>query len=129
MEAKTVGIDSAVDGVLSWIQDAVGDMSADYADLLDEEWRAKVHNAIDNGVQDVRGWLADEYYNDVGTLEDLVGDRIYDEAIGICSTSLATPEGRKEHDRLFIMICEAMKERAHTALKQALDNLIERHSK
>ena len=109
--------------IRSWLEDAVGDMAHSYHDFLDDKWKKKITKAKIDGVQDIKGWLADEYYNDVDTLEDLCGDRIYDAAGELHRKSDLTS------DECFVAIAEIMKSISHTALVTALDNLIKRRQK
>ena len=124
-------IEEKASDIVNWLQDAVGDCahSSDPDDYMDPKWVRKIKKAKKDGVRDIKGWLADEYYNDVDTLKDLAGDRIHDAATELCTTTQAIPEGQKEHNLLFIKICEAMKDRAHTALVTALRSMIREHQK
>lgn len=117
-------IEKAAREVRSWLEDAVGDMAYGYVDFLDEKWSKKIEQAKRDQVIDLKGWLADEYFNDVPTLQDICGDRIHDEAYLIAKTHKSP-----RHDQAFILICKAMQKTAHTALFQALDNMIADHEK
>jgi len=119
--ADMIAINEKASEILSWIQDAVGDLSSD-VNFLDDKWTKKVKAAKRSGVRDIQGWLADEYYNDVDTLQDLCGDRIFDAA----SQLSPGPYDKAKHDVAFVAIAEEMKKHAHTALVTALDKLIER---
>ena len=117
--------------IAQWLQDAVGDLA--YCcdlDFMDSTWRKRVKRAKKDGVIDIKGWLADEYYNDVDTLQDLVGDRIYDAASKLTrnTNEPGNPVSTQEHNLHFIAIAEKMKETAHPALVKALDKLIVRRS-
>ena len=116
-------IKSAASDICSWVQDAVGDMANDYSYLcMDSQWSAKVERAKKDGITDLKGWLADEYYNDVDTLEDLCGDRIHDAATQTL--------GRYEqpfHDMIFVLICLEMEKHSHPALIRALKKMRKRH--
>jgi len=118
-------IKEAASDVRSWIEDAVGDM-ANYTDhhMMDKKWRVKLAQAKRDGVTDLRGWLADEYYNDKDTLADLCGDKIHDETTIICGR-----KDRDQFDRIYIAICEEMKTMSHPQLVRALDELIAFHKK
>lgn len=109
--------------ICSWVQDAVGDMANEYHSAwADDKWDKKIKQAKKDRVIDIKGWLADEYYNDVDTLQDLCGDRIHDKCIEIL--------GRYENpynDMLFIILCLEIKEIAHPALIKALDKLKKPH--
>ena len=118
-------IEKAAQSVRSWIEDAVGDM-ANYTDIhmMDKKWRKKIAQAKRDGVVDLQGWLADEYYNDVDMLTDLCGDRIHDEATMICTSFRGD---RKRFNEVYLMICEELKGMSHFALKKAVDKLIVNH--
>ena len=122
-EFDTEKIEESANDICLWIQDAVGDMANDYSYLcMDSKWSAKIEQAKKNKVIDLKGWLADEYYNDVSTLEDLCGDRIHDAATQIL--------GRYEqpyHDMVFVLVCMEMKKRSHPALIRALKKMEKRH--
>lgn len=75
----------------------------------------KIAKAKRSGVTDLEGWYADELYSDADTLQDLTGDRIHDAAEG---------KSLKERYKCMILIAEAMKDRAHQALKKALNEHI-----
>lgn len=94
-----------------FLQDAVGDSAYDLVKLpgLDPDVDKKIKKAKKAGVTDVAGWLADELYNDASTLEDLLGDRLYDETSG-------NVELRKQ-------VLDLMEQGAHKALKVAIKNL------
>ena len=116
-------VEKKADEIYQWIQDAVGDVTD--CDTMDSKWQKRIKKAKKDGVTDIKGWLADEYYNDVDTLQDLCGDRIFDAATEIAGG----PWGNPDHNEAFIAIANKMKERAHPALVTALDKLIERRSK
>jgi len=68
-------IEEAADDICGWLQDAVGDMANDYSYLcMDSQWSNKIKHAKKDGVTDLKGWLADEYYNEnkIFTNEDLL---------------------------------------------------------
>ena len=109
-------IEEKAQEIESWIQNAVGDMAFDHT-FLDEEWQVKIRKAKKRGVTDIQGWLADEFYNDVDTLRDLMGDQIHDAA-----TQLVSFENPK-HGETMIRICEEIKG-GHTAMNEAMDMII-----
>jgi hypothetical protein len=121
---KVEKIDDAADEICNWVQDAVGDMANDYQSFVDDKWTAKIKKAKRNHVTDIKGWLADEYFNDVDTLEDLCGDRIHDAATQILKSKYST---EPYHDIVFILICMEMEKRAHPALIRALNRMRMRH--
>lgn len=111
------------DEIKNWLGDAVGDMAYDYKHGgFDENWEAKIKRAERDGVQDMQGWLADEYYNDVDSIRDICGDRIHDAATQIISLDYGSD---LDHNKIFIEICEEIKEYGHTALKEAMTQLID----
>lgn len=68
--------------IRSHLETAVGEMAHDMMKLgsgyLDDKWIKKIKAAKKRGVTDIEGWLGDALFNDAGTLQDLMGDRIYD---------------------------------------------------
>lgn len=119
-------IDEKASEISQWIQEAVGDMAydmdeQDISSCYGKEWRKKILKAKKNGVTDIKGWLADEFYNDPKVLQDLCGDRIFDAA-----TQLAGTARNPDNSLHFIAIAKKMQENSHTALTSALDKLIER---
>jgi hypothetical protein len=77
-----------------------------------------VAKAKSDGVKDIKGWLADEYYNEEDTLSDLLGDHIYDHATAL--GGIKDPA----FSACYIMICETMLPRAHTAMANVLKRFI-----
>lgn len=118
-KAEQEMIDLAATRVHCWLEDAVGDMAASYEHMLDHEKIKKVEKAKESGVIDIKGWLADEYYSDEETLQDLCGDKIFDEAQEICRKTKAS------RNEVYVAICDKIWEVAHPALQRALDKLIE----
>lgn len=115
-------IDTAAYEVNGWVQDAVGDMANSYHDFLDEKWSKKIKKAKSYGVIDLKGWLADEYYSDPETLEDLIGDRVYDKA-----TEILGYYKEPQHTLMCDCILERMRDRSHSAMEKAIDSVLERH--
>jgi hypothetical protein len=111
-------IEEAAHETCGWLQDAVGDFAYGYEDFLDERTKAKVKQAKKEGVTDIKGWLADEYYNEEDTLSDLLGDHIYDHATTIAG--IKDPA----YSACYIKICEAMLPRAHNAMANVLNRFI-----
>jgi hypothetical protein len=99
--------------VLSYLQDAVGDIASDMlrpaSGFRDDAWDKRIKQAKKNGCQDLQGWLADELYNDADTLQDLLGDRIF--------------EAVNRDEALFQKVLDLLSERAHPALKKACEAL------
>ena len=110
-------VEDAAREIEGWVQDAVSDVaySASYTDL-EEKFQKKVDEAKEGGVRDIKGWLADEYYDDVDTLRDLTGDRIYDAALG---------RGDLQYINM-IAIATHIKSHCHTAMEEAMESHIKR---
>ena len=68
------GINSYSD-IVNHVQTAVGEMG--YCEFMQEEYASKIKKAKRSGVRDIGGWLADELYNDAETVNDIVGDQLY----------------------------------------------------
>ena len=62
--------------IVNYVQIAVGEMG--YDEFMQEEYASKIKKAKRNGVRDIGGWLSDELYNDAGTINDLVSDKLHD---------------------------------------------------
>jgi len=108
-------IKDAANEIISWLQDAVGDVAYSMDEEGDDKWNKRIKKAKRNGVTDIKGWLADELYNDVGTLCDMTGDRIHDAGKG--------------DKKAMITIAEKIKEGGHRALRIAIDLHIKRWQK
>lgn len=97
--------------IRSHLQDAVGDIASDMLSgsggFNDDKWDKKIKKARKAKVQDMHGWLADELYNDPDTLQDLMGDKLYEECDG---------DKMKQLEVLNIL-----RTNAHTGMKQACD--------
>ena len=104
-------IKSKASEISDWIEGAVSDIAYCDPEFQDEETQKKFRKAKKKGVTDLQGWYADELYNDVDTLRDLTGDRIYDAAEG---------KEMKERWGNMILIAEAMYDASHKALSIAL---------
>lgn len=106
-------VDKVAPKIDSWLQSAVGDIAfINTMDdmFLDEEWGKRLAKAKKDGVTDLPGWLADALYDDVDTLVDLLGDRIYDKSQG--------------SNEKFNAICKELSIGAHGALKEACQTLM-----
>ena len=111
MEQKVV--EQKAREIKSWLEDAVGDAANDIIKYPDDDWhgkKSKIMKAKRQGVADLSGWLADELYNEVSTICDLIGDRVYD-------SSRSNPADA-------IAILNKIKEHGHSALVAACDQLI-----
>lgn len=63
------------------IQTACGEVAFEMTESgsgYDDKWKKRIAKARKNGVMDIRGWLADELYNDPDIISDLVGDKLSD---------------------------------------------------
>jgi hypothetical protein len=93
--------------------DAVGDIAYECAGgnsgFNDEAMDKKIKRLKSRGVQDVTGALADDLYNEVDTLMDLMGDRICDLA--------------GKDDKMFNAICDEIARLGHPAMKTAARKL------
>ena len=84
-------VEQIVNEIRSYIESACSDIAYENASAfaenkdafwISQEIRDKLVKAKVEGVTDLAGWLADEYYNDVGFLTDFIGDRVYDACSG-----------------------------------------------
>lgn len=103
--------------ISSWIGEAVSEIAYGAVKYPDPDNQKTFKKAKKSGVTDMAGWYADELYNDVDTLQDLTGDRIYDAAQG---------KTLKERYENMILIAEAINDGSHPALVKALTSHIER---
>jgi hypothetical protein len=112
-------VNSAAHDISSWLQDAVGDVAYGCETWDDVEfnfgdlhgWKKKIKEAKAWPVTDIRGWLADELYNEKDTIKDLIGDRIFDAARG------------SDEDKILVAK-EIVELGAHDALQRACEELI-----
>lgn len=110
---KQEDVFAKADQLTSWLQDAAGDAAHGIMSFPDEDWEDRINRAKDMGIIDVQGWLADEIYDDVDSVQDMLGDRIADESNG------------NEWD--FIQIAFRIRETSHKAVRTAMNNLIKNH--
>jgi len=84
--------------------------------LGDKKLDDKIKEMKASGVQDIGGALADDFYNDPDFCEDMLGDRIHDEAEG--------------EPKIIVALAESIKElSSNQAMKKACDNIIKRWKK
>jgi hypothetical protein len=97
--------------LLSHLADAVGDVASSMLEFPDmaDKWEGKIKKAKKSGVQDLRGWLADEIYNDAESIEDLIGDKLHDEC-----------RGDKDKQRA---VLDSLETGAHKGMKAACKSL------
>ena len=69
------GFINTYNDIANYVVTAVGEIAYDPFAL--EDYKDKVTEGKKRGVRDVRGWLADELYNDADLVNDLVGDQLY----------------------------------------------------
>ena len=69
------GINSYHD-IVNYVQTAVGEMA--YEEYIQDDFPDYFKKAKRLGVRDVRGWLADEFYNDSDIVNDLAGDKLFE---------------------------------------------------
>lgn len=110
---KTLNVNQIVSEVQSHLETACGEIASDMLSpaggFLDYEWGKRIKKAKKNGVQDLLGWLADELYNDAATLQDLMGDKIYDLTNG--------------NEELQNQVLDALSSKSHPAMKKACKEL------
>jgi len=104
-------IHGAASEAYGWLQDTMAEMAMSIMDWpeIQDDWGPRIKKAKAAGVTDIHGWLADEMYNDVDTIQDMLGDHIHD-------------LGNTEEDR--IAIANELAAGSHTALVKACSNLI-----
>jgi hypothetical protein len=91
-------------------QDAAGDMGHDMTTVpYDDKIKRKIAKLKRNGVTDITGRLADDYYNDVSFLTDIIGDKLY-VAVG-------------KDNVLRKAVCAELERLGHPALKKAAKQL------
>lgn len=114
-------IEQKAHDIRSWVGDAVGDMAANYKDFIwmDSKWKKRVENAKRNGVIDLKGWLADEYYSDPDMMQDMAGDRVHDACYELGVKEYSSPEFKQT----FNAICDVLIVIGHNALKLAAQKL------
>lgn len=83
--------------------------------LTSKETDREIKVMKEHGVHDIGGSLADNMYNHVGFCEDMLGDRIYEEA--------------KSDLEIVSLAEEVKKQSTNQAMKQACDNIIRRWKK
>ena len=121
-------IDEKASEIYQWLQDAVGDMAyglevSEIEDYYGKTVGNKVKRMKKEGL-DWKGWLADWFYSDVGTLQDLSGDRIFDAV-----TQLGVKSSDSElFNETFCKIAKSLKGQGHQALQNACDKLMKRRS-
>jgi len=125
MTPKEKKADEIADETRGWIESAVSDIAYstdpdDFGFCWGEEWAVKIQNAKKHGVQDIKGWLADEMYDDADLLRDLLGDHIFDGATQVAGTS-----NDPDHSEWFIVICQKMLEsNPHQPMRTVLEKFI-----
>jgi hypothetical protein len=62
--------------ITDYVQTACFELA--YDSSAESNYPSLFNKARRTGVRDIKGWLADELYNDRTTVRDLVGDRLYD---------------------------------------------------
>ena len=113
-------IDKKAKEIDSYLQDAASEAAfSTPLDLFEPYLQKKMRKAKKDGVTDIKGWLADEIYNDVNFLHDIAGDQIHDACM-----SLGIKYSSKEFNLTFVRIACSLAENSHTALKQACKMLV-----
>ena len=112
----------------NWLQTAVGEVAYDlHVDDIEMFYGKELANEarrMKREGYDWKGWFADELYNTVDVLMDLVGDQIHD---GVTQLGVKYND-KKKFDETFTKIALALKASSHTALRKACDKLIEGRS-
>lgn len=88
------GINNYYD-IVNYVQTAVGEMG--YCEYTQEDYADRIKEAKRQGVRDIGGWLADELYNDATTVNDLVGDQLYDLIISKYGEDPMNPDVWSKH--------------------------------
>jgi len=65
---------NSLGSIVSHVENAVSEVAYSYPD----EFPELVKRGRKQGVRDIRGWLADELYNDPDMVCDLAGDALYE---------------------------------------------------
>ena len=122
-------LENAAREIETWWDNAAADMGqCFYPNLHDADSPVMVHyhSLLQSGVPgfEAKESVADWFHSDVDTIVDCCGDRIYDE-----TTRMETDWGKmvKSRDHIFIEICRKCKSNGMDS--EAMDKLIERHSK
>jgi hypothetical protein len=106
-------IKSVVNEIRNFLEAAVGDIASsviEFPDMLEGNMKKKYKLAQKSGCRDLVGYMADEYYNDVDCIQDLIGDRIYDFVNG----------NREDYNK----VCEELVKSSHKALSKAANHLL-----
>jgi hypothetical protein len=108
---------SAASEIIMRLQSAVSDLARDqyeeferdmYSFMLDDKAARLMYTAKKDGVRDIIGWLADEYYDDPEQLIDFIGDWTHDYTYDDDERNL---------------IYDELKKRGHDSIKKAVDHL------
>ena len=100
--------------------DACGDMAYGQYEMYKEdndggffdENTKHIKKLIKEGVTDIPGRLADDYYNDSELLGDLIGDQVYDASHG--------------SKKIRLKLLEELREIGHGAVREACNKIIRR---
>lgn len=92
------------------LDDACGQLGHDMAEhQFDDKDKRKVARLKKNGVTDIAGRLADDFYNDTGLLADLAGDKLCDQTDG--------------HPAMRDAVLDELAKGAHPAMQRACKQL------
>jgi len=110
--------------ILNGLEDAAGDMGFSFHPMFcNKRALARWNEMKDEGIsiEYRKDAMADWFYDDVDSMADLAGDRIFDAACDLASKS------EKTRDEYFILIANKAKEITYaSSIKKAMDKLIER---
>ena len=67
---------NSYDDIVRYVETAVGEIG--YDEYAQQDFPSLMKKAKRLRIQDVGGWLADQLYNDSGTVSDLMGDQLYE---------------------------------------------------
>ena len=102
------GISSYYD-IVNYVEQAVSEIA--YDPYARENYKDKIAEGKKRGVRDIRGWLADELYNDSDVVSDLVGDQLYDLIVSTFGEDPADKEVWAKH------VAEMQKHLPHVTLR------------
>ena len=123
MELDMGIIEAKASEIYSGVGDAMYDVAQSHlvmeGELVDTSFARMKDDALDKV-----GAKADELYNDVGTLQDLMGDRIYDATYDVLKEiGVEARWGSPQWKQVYNALCSTLENKGHTAMAQACENL------